>query len=899
MKQLFLALLGLLTVLRSTWAMEVHGEYYCSPGRTEFSGPDESETYLAPWYATVYSGGDPIEVRAIPQKGWGVDSWYVTNRYFTSSYVGNRIPGTDGKLSIERPYRSDVTTEYIGVKYRYITYKLHYDVGGGTPTIAESSHPYDASYVLHDEPKREGYVFQGWKYSPAKRIFDAGAQVSGESFSGLDEIHDDTAEVMLVAQWSEKSYSIGSRAVNGSVTVEPSANYSDEVTISWTPDSAAGYDYVLKATKVYAGTSEAGTLLATYTSGTSAKFRMSSGSYSANIFVLTEFSRTSKAFALTVTSAGNGSVSKDPDQETYTYGSTVTITATPDAGYDFSSWNDGSTETTRKVTVTETATYRAVFAPHVYTITFDPNGGSSVNAKQVAYKAYLGVLPTTERYHKEFAGWFLDNGLQVGQTTTYDWTIDIKLTARWKDAETVDIIASASPRAGGVVSGGGQYVPGETARLSVDKVNDGYRFVNWTSASDTFVDREISVKVVGREEYTAHFAENTYTVNFAVRNDFPAAAKIQLPSSIRLTYDHPYGELPEPKFGNEDYVFDGWLDKDGQVVTSESVFRGTSTSYLYAQAHKRPTYTISYNGNGAVSGTMPDQEAPCGQETSLVKNQYVRGGYYFDGWTNNVGRAFKDGEVVKDLAAQGETVVLYATWRAMTLAEAMHCDNLEWSNQQVGDASKQRGSESWVVSSGENVGSNSLSCVRQAVSALSSYPKALTAKLESEGRLTFWWKPTGGNGTLWIWCNNQSSPEHPTKGKYKETSGTNGVWSSYEYEMDVVPTTTTPFYVHIWNYDKHATADIDLMTWTPKLNPREYGIRFSSPDAGTMGSMEPIICVRGQVYNLVKNAFVRSGFAFKGWWCSETGKLYEDGVLVFDLAEEGKWVTLTAVWEKE
>lgn len=55
---------------------------------------------------------------------------------------------------------------------------------------------------------------------------------------------------------------------------------------------------------------------------------------------------------------------------TYLYGTQVTITATPNDGCRFISWNDGSTETSRTVTVTADATYTDYFEviPY-YTIT--------------------------------------------------------------------------------------------------------------------------------------------------------------------------------------------------------------------------------------------------------------------------------------------------------------------------------------------------------------------------------------------------------------------------------------------------------------------------------------------------------------------------------------------------
>ena len=76
---------------------------------------------------------------------------------------------------------------------------------------------------------------------------------------------------------------------------------------------------------------------------------------------------------------------------TYNAGATVTLTATPASGYRFVSWQDGSTQNPRTVTVTANATYIATFEaipPTQYTLTVVSNnaawgtvtGGGTYNA---------------------------------------------------------------------------------------------------------------------------------------------------------------------------------------------------------------------------------------------------------------------------------------------------------------------------------------------------------------------------------------------------------------------------------------------------------------------------------------------------------------------------------------
>ena len=74
-----------------------------------------------------------------------------------------------------------------------------------------------------------------------------------------------------------------------------------------------------------------------------------------------------------------------------------------------------------------------------------------------------------------------------------------------------------------------------------------------------------------------------------------------------------------------------------------------------------------------------------------------------------------------------------------------------------------------------------------------------------------------------------------------------------------------------------------------------YTVAFDGNGA-TSGTMVSCTCRIGQVYNLPKCAFTKTGKAFKGW-AGSNGRRYDDGVLIFNAAAEGKTLTLTAIWE--
>ena len=78
-----------------------------------------------------------------------------------------------------------------------------------------------------------------------------------------------------------------------------------------------------------------------------------------NIILTASFSEIPTQYALSLTAGTGGSVSGGG---TYDTGSSVDITATPDSGYTFTSWSDGSTDATRTVTVSSATSLTASFS---------------------------------------------------------------------------------------------------------------------------------------------------------------------------------------------------------------------------------------------------------------------------------------------------------------------------------------------------------------------------------------------------------------------------------------------------------------------------------------------------------------------------------------------------------
>ena len=115
-------------------------------------------------------------------------------------------------------------------------------------------------------------------------------------------------------------------------------------------------------------------------------------------------------YALTV-SAMNGTVAKTPDKTSYTSGETVTLQATPSAGYTFTGWSGDLTGTANPATLTMNAnksvTANFTAASSTYTLTISATNGTV--AKTPSKASYTSgetvTLQATPNTGYMFSGW--------------------------------------------------------------------------------------------------------------------------------------------------------------------------------------------------------------------------------------------------------------------------------------------------------------------------------------------------------------------------------------------------------------------------------------------------------------------------------------------------------------
>ena len=213
-------------------------------------------------------------------------------------------------------------------------------------------------------------------------------------------------------------------------------------------------------------------------------------------------------YTLTVNKEGQGTISIAPKQDKYEEGTTVTLEAVPAEGWQFKQWEDGTTNTTRTLTMTADKTVTATFAEiPVYAVTdlsitvttssatatwkseaplfeviITNNKGEEQAADTIAEKTYLFKGKAGKKYTIAVRPMDSDRKTYLENAVTKDFTLE----------RLYSVFISAG--AGGSVNdevNGDEYVYG-TKLTIIATPKEGYRFKKW-SDEDTAATREITV----------------------------------------------------------------------------------------------------------------------------------------------------------------------------------------------------------------------------------------------------------------------------------------------------------------------------------------------------------------------------------------------------------------------
>ena len=190
---------------------------------------------------------------------------------------------------------------------------------------------------------------------------------------------------------------------------------------------------------------------------------------------------------------------------TFDEGAEIQITATPNFGYRFVSWNDGNTENPRAIIVTADATYIATFeALQMYTIEAysDDDSNGTVTGGGTYPEGYSVTLIATPENGYVFTSWNDGNRENPRTITVTENATFIAYFADASSVQTYTITVRSMNDNFGTTTGSGVYAEGTIVTITAIPAS-GYRFVWW---NDRNQDNPRQITVTGNATYTAVFA---------------------------------------------------------------------------------------------------------------------------------------------------------------------------------------------------------------------------------------------------------------------------------------------------------------------------------------------------------------------------------------------------------
>jgi uncharacterized repeat protein (TIGR02543 family) len=303
-------------------------------------------------------------------------------------------------------------------------------------------------------------------------------------------------------------------------------------------------------------------------------------------------------------------------------GDTLDLPSPTREGYTFGGWFlDSEYERSANVLVlnNQDRTLYAYWLPNLYTVTFDSNGGSDVDAVTQTFDSeFLApTQPTLEGY--DFAGWFTDDETFLQSFTFGTHPLDTNLFAKWT-ATVYDITYQLD---GGILAEGStlSYTVEDDLVVFNDPTKTGYTFEGWfdNNAFDGDVYVAINPNLMSDLTLFAKFTVNQYTISF---DEAGGTNVTSITQDFGTTVTKP---MDPTRVG---HTFQGWL-LEGQafVFTTMPVNGANLVASWQINSY---AVTLNVDGGDALTTSSFDVE----YDSSLTLVTPTRTGYQFNGWSD-------------------------------------------------------------------------------------------------------------------------------------------------------------------------------------------------------------------------------------------------------------------------
>ncbi|MDQ0919460.1 InlB B-repeat-containing protein [Paenibacillus sp. V4I5] len=547
------------------------------------------------------------------------------------------------------------------------SYTVAYDGNGAASGTApaSSSHNYNTDVTVPGNTgnlARTGYTFAGW---------NTAANGSGTNYGAGGSFTMGAAGVTLYARWTVNSYTVAydsNGATSGSVPASGSHNYNTSVAVQ---GNTGGL--------VKTGHTFAGWTTALDGSGTD---YVASDTFTIGADHMTLYAKWT-VNSYTVAYDGNGATSGNvPAISSHDFNTGVAVLGNTGSlektGHTFAGWTttaDGSGTTyVESDTFTIGAanvTLYAKWTANSYTVSYNGNGSTSgITPADNSHDYNTGItvpgnIGSLEKTGHTFAGWNTEaDGSGTNYTAADTFSIgaaDVTLYAKW-------IVNSCTVS---FVSNGGSPVSvqtatyGSTTTKPSDSTKTGYTFAGWFTDIDLSVEFSFTTAITGDTTLYAKWTINSYTVSYdsngSTGGGTPTGGSHDYNTSVTVLGNT--GSLV--KTG---HTFEGWnatADGSGTNYTALDTFTIDAANVTLYAKWVVNRYTVTYNGNGAMSGNVPT-DGSYDYNTSVAvpgnTGSLVKSGYTFAGWNTEAdgsGTGYGAGAM---FVMGTSNIALYAQW---------------------------------------------------------------------------------------------------------------------------------------------------------------------------------------------------------------------------------------------
>ena len=523
--------------------------------------------------------------------------------------------------------------------------------------------------------------------------------------------------------------------------------------------------------------------------------------------------------------------------------------------------------TTNSPAVTMTATWE----PKTYKVTLSVSGANNTPTTKLeaTYGQELPPVTTTPSYdNADFLGFYTQpNGKgekywnSNGTPCVAIWTNDADMTFHAYTGNVRRLLTFHGN--GGVpVQTFTDALVGSTYGSVMPTVSwDGgkYVFVGWFTAAKG--GDPVSAEAIVEDgsddiDLYAHWEVATYFVRFdgngATNETEMALQEIPFDAATPLSAN---------KYGKIGFSFAGWSADGSATVTYADCAVVSNLSSTAGETNvltavwTTNTYYVVFDANGG-TGAMATLTNLYGVAYEYPACSFTRKGFWsFSCWSNTVsGATAAPGDELLNLAEiNGETVTIKAVWDTTLtkLSQAMHCDNLQWDNQNADSGAF------WIDEWDAGLGYNQSGSMASQANWSS---RSLQASVETNGTFRFKCRMNSGEaGTLRVWTSEwPSEPYDSEKVLYKSEIGieASGSWQAVEFS---VTCKGKPLYVNLANKTVNKKICIDHMEWIPEGSDEPV-----EPGAGDEREFSSLACSGDSLFLSFPNADERFSYVLRG-----------------------------------